>query len=256
MGCRKQTPSPWMISPSNGLASPSPREKVPRSGYKMRCLSLSPLSLPSSSPREHSTLRPLQPPLRLYRGPKEALKLRTWETISCSLLLTGKQRLILSLQTPHGDLTNTWWFCKNMMGLVKLRTWTSIAPRSGFSYTVFQWSLWLQWWQKHYVNPLGRFWNYQTQRLKSVEVLCEFGLWSIFHSHFAVGGWLHLMIVENSVSPSNMRDYLTFATGVDVSHTMTETVIVGLRAKDHLLMQTRNIGHDWKLHHGLELIIL
>ena len=53
-------------------------------------------------------------------------------------------------------------------------------------------------------------------------------------------GWLHLMTIENSVYLLNMRDYPTFATGVDASHTMTVTVIDGLRVKVHLLMQIRN----------------
>ena len=76
-----------------------------------------------------------------------------------------------------------------------------------------------------------------------MEVLYEFGLWWIFHSHFAVEEWLHLMIIENSVSLSNTRDYPTSAIGVVASHTMTVTVIIGLRARDHLLMQTGNTGH-------------
>ena len=64
------------------------------------------------------------------------------------------------------------------------------------------------------------------------------------------------MTIENFVYLLNTRDYLTFAIGVDASHTMTVTVIDELRAKVHLLMQIRNIGHGWKLHHGIELAIL
>ena len=51
------------------------------------------------------------------------------------------------------------------------------------------------------------------------------------------------MTIENSMYLLNTRDYPTFATGVDASHTMTVTMIDGLRAKVHLLMQIRNTGH-------------
>ena len=44
------------------------------------------------------------------------------------------------------------------------------------------------------------------------------------------------MTIENFVYLLNMRDYPTFTTGVDASHTMTVTVIDGLKAKVHLLM--------------------
>ena len=52
------------------------------------------------------------------------------------------------------------------------------------------------------------------------------------------------MTIENFVYLLNTRDYLTFAIGVDASHTMTVTVIDELREKVHLLMQIRNTGHN------------
>ena len=51
------------------------------------------------------------------------------------------------------------------------------------------------------------------------------------------------MIVKNFASPANMRGFPILAIGVAASHTMTETVIDGLRVTDHKLMQTRNTRH-------------
>lgn len=41
----------------------------------------------------------------------------------------------------------------------------------------------------------------------------------------------------------SMKGFPTFAICMDASLKMTETVIAGLRAKDHLLKLTRNTGH-------------
>ena len=110
-----------MISPSSGPASPSPKKNVPRFGYKMRWLPLSPLLLPSSLPRELSTLRLLQPPLLLYGGPKEASKSRIWVTISCSLLFDSETKVDTILANTPGSFDKHLMILQKYDGVSKVK---------------------------------------------------------------------------------------------------------------------------------------
>ena len=67
------------------------------------------------------------------------------------------------------------------------------------------------------------------------------------------GGFMQVKVMVDVSQPlcsgrvvtldDSMKGFPTFAICMDASLKMTETVIAGLRAKDHLLKLTRNTGH-------------